>query len=241
MGEHTQEEMLAQAAYEKGKPRLQDMLRAYADLLERQASVVPVCWSLRHEDGTGALFADCIYENEGDAYNDALALNGEHGKLVTVPLFAHPPAQASALTDWRETVGACHIEGPKSDVEHLVKIIRSGQASAVPDVREMVNRFLGWRLPDDFKPDAGISFNPGPTQHLPHCWPTGTCLFTAAQAEQMVRHMLAAPQPPKVQPIDLQAVREVITQLQCTDESGLNAEPCYQLGDKLSRAIGDTP
>ena len=50
----------------------------------------------------------------------------------------------------------------------------------------------------------------------------------------------SAPQPPKVQ-IDLQAVREVITQLQCTDESGLNAEPCYQLGDKLSRAIGDTP
>ncbi len=65
----------------------------------------------------------------------------------------------------------------------------------------MVNRFLSWRLPDDFTPDAGISFNPGPTQHLPHCWPTGTCLFTAAQAEQMVLHMIsAAPQPPKVQP-----------------------------------------
>jgi len=64
------------------------------------------------------------------------------------------------------------------------------QASAVPDVKEMVNRFLSWRLPNDFAPDAGISFNPGPTQHLPHCWPTGTCLFTAAQAEQMIRYML---------------------------------------------------
>ena len=73
------------------------------------------------------------------------------------------------------------------------------QASAVADVKAMVNRFLSWRLPNDFAPDAGISFNPGPTQHLPHCWPTGTCLFTAAQAEQMVRYMLDAPQP-KVQP-----------------------------------------
>jgi len=64
--------------------------------------------------------------------------------------------------------------------------------AGVPDVEDMVNRFLGWRLPDDFAPDAGISFDPGPTQLLPHCWPTGTCLFTAAQAEQMIRHMLAA-------------------------------------------------
>ena len=181
------------------------MLRDYAALLERQASVVPVCWSLRHEDGTGALFADCIYENEDDAYNDALELNGEHGKLVTVPLFAHPPAQASALTDWRETVGACHIEGPKSDVEHLVKIIRSGQASAVPDVREMVNRFLGWTLPKDFCPDAGISYNPAVNinhttgEPYPNT-PSGTNLFTAEQAEQMIRHMLATPQLAQVHP-----------------------------------------
>lgn len=29
------------------------------------------------------------------------------------------------LTDWREIVGSCRIEGPKEDVHHLVKIIRS--------------------------------------------------------------------------------------------------------------------
>lgn len=67
---------------------------------------------------------------------------------------------------------------------------------AAHDIKAMVDRFLGWRLPDDFAPDSGISFKPGPTQYLPHCWPTGTCLFTAAQAEQMFRYVLtAAPSP----------------------------------------------
>lgn len=73
---------------------------------------------------------------------------------------------------------------------------RAVPAERVSDVQTMVNNFLHWRLPDDFAPDAGISFNPGPTQHLPHCWPVGTNLFTAAQAEQMFRYVLAAaPQP----------------------------------------------
>jgi len=37
--------------------------------------------------------------------------------------------------------------------------------------------------------------------------------------------------------INFAAVREAITQLQCTDETGLNAEACYQLGNKLETAI----
>jgi hypothetical protein len=41
------------------------------------------------------------------------------------------------------------------------------------------------------------------------------------------------------QTVDVEAVREVSKQLKCTDETGLAAEPCYQLGDKLSQAIGD--
>ncbi len=27
-------------------------------------------------------------------------------------------------------------------------------------IKHMVNRFLGWKLPEHFKPDAGISFEP---------------------------------------------------------------------------------
>ena len=65
-------------------------------------------------------------------------------------------------------------------------------------IREMVDRFLGWKLPDDFCPDAGISFEPEynvefmAAQGKPPCRhePTGTNLLNADQAEQMIRHLL---------------------------------------------------
>jgi len=50
---------------------------------------------------------------------------------------------------------------------------------------EMVNRFLSWKLPDDFAPDAGITFEPS------RDWPIGTNLFTAQQARAMLEHVLA--------------------------------------------------
>lgn len=60
--------------------------------------------------------------------------------------------------------------------------------SALTD--KMGNRFLGWRLPEDFAPDCGIAFSRqsayvhpeyGPTIYKP----TGTNLFTADQAKAM--------------------------------------------------------
>ncbi len=65
-------------------------------------------------------------------------------------------------------------------------------------VKHMVNRFLMWKLPENFHPDAGISFAPEfnveymakqglpPQRHNP----VGTNLFSADQAEAMVRHMV---------------------------------------------------
>lgn len=65
-------------------------------------------------------------------------------------------------------------------------------------IKHMVNRFLGWRLPEHFCPDAGISFKPEynvefnaargkpPVRHEP----IGTNLFDASQAEAMVRYMV---------------------------------------------------
>ena len=65
-------------------------------------------------------------------------------------------------------------------------------------IKHMVDRFLGWRLPEHFRPDAGISFNPEynvefnarygkpPALHQP----IGTNLFGREQAEAMVRYML---------------------------------------------------
>lgn len=64
-------------------------------------------------------------------------------------------------------------------------------------IKHMVDRFLGWRLPEHFQPDAGISFKPEynveynaaqgkpPARHQP----VGTNLFDATQAEAMVRYI----------------------------------------------------
>lgn len=65
-------------------------------------------------------------------------------------------------------------------------------------IKHMVDRFLEWRLPENFRPDGGITFQPEfnvefnasrgkpPNRHEPY----GTNLFDATQADAMVRHML---------------------------------------------------
>lgn len=57
---------------------------------------------------------------------------------------------------------------------------------------DMVNRFLAWRLPKPWTPDNGISYVRPNYAHAPaeHDWPTGTNLFDAGQAREMVLHML---------------------------------------------------
>lgn len=60
-------------------------------------------------------------------------------------------------------------------------------------IKHMVSRFLNWRLPENFSPDAGISFKSEFNEHTQ--WPgrhqpVGTNLLDATQAEAMVRHML---------------------------------------------------
>lgn len=55
-------------------------------------------------------------------------------------------------------------------------------------VSEAVNRFLGWKLPENFSPDAGISFDPAYKEK----WgmPIGTNLLNADQAKAMFQHCL---------------------------------------------------
>lgn len=48
----------------------------------------------------------------------------------------------------------------------------------------MVDRFLGWKLPRDFAPDAGISFKEGAL------WPSGTNLMHAGQAKEMLEYVV---------------------------------------------------
>lgn len=60
-------------------------------------------------------------------------------------------------------------------------------------IKHMVDRFLGWKLPENFSPDAGISFKATFNEHTAHPMkhgPSGTNLFDATQAEAMVRYMI---------------------------------------------------
>lgn len=72
--------------------------------------------------------------------------------------------------------------------------------SEAPPIMAMVNRFLGWRLPQDFGPDCGISFDGRKDDewNKNKSWPIGTNLLTADQAKAMFEYCLAV-QPSPVQ------------------------------------------
>lgn len=73
----------------------------------------------------------------------------------------------------------------------------AGEAVA-PPVGKMVDRFLGWRLPTDFAPDCGISFNPAPdARGYQPTWPTGTNLLHAGQAKAMFEHAVGTTEAPE--------------------------------------------
>lgn len=60
-------------------------------------------------------------------------------------------------------------------------------------IKHMAERFLRWKLPADFCPDAGISFKAEFNQHTAYPSrhePTGTNLLGYSQAEAMVRFMV---------------------------------------------------
>ena len=61
------------------------------------------------------------------------------------------------------------------------------------EIKHMVDRFLGWKLPENFNPDGGVSFKQYGNVGTPHQYrhePSGTNLLDAVQAEAMVRYMI---------------------------------------------------
>lgn len=57
-------------------------------------------------------------------------------------------------------------------------------------IKYMADRFLGWHIPESFSPDAGISFTRLSYQRSADTMPSGTNLFDATQALEMVRFMV---------------------------------------------------
>lgn len=62
------------------------------------------------------------------------------------------------------------------------------QQGSVPEevIRAAAEKFLQWKLPANFYPDGGVSFDRAYEYDSPH-WPVGTNILTAEQAEQMFR------------------------------------------------------
>jgi hypothetical protein len=92
-----------------------------------------------------------------------------------------------------------HVRENVPEVQKMVEAaevinVQGETLSMEPDpraVKLMVDRFLGWHLPNDFSPDAGIKFKRVERAGLP--MPTGTNLLTATQAEAMIRYLLEEP------------------------------------------------
>lgn len=75
---------------------------------------------------------------------------------------------------------------------HAAKLT-SPSAISEDKIKHMVDRFLGWKLPHNFSPDDGISFdaiqNRG-NKFEKRREPVGTNLLDATQATAMVRYMV---------------------------------------------------
>jgi hypothetical protein len=113
-----------------------------------------------------------------------------------------PPTPKPIVTDaeWLASLDVGYVVATKAAAR--LKRIAAQLTSPNPEaseimrealVKHMAERFLGWRLPDDFHPDGGVSFCPVGNKGTAHEYrhnPVGTNLFDYTQAEAMVRHML---------------------------------------------------
>jgi hypothetical protein len=68
----------------------------------------------------------------------------------------------------------------------------SPQQPAGANVKQMVDRFLGWKLPDTFYPDCFISFDRERAKSN-GSWPIGTNLLNADEARALFEHVLRDP------------------------------------------------
>lgn len=61
-------------------------------------------------------------------------------------------------------------------------------------IKHMTDRFLAWKLPEDFRPDGGVQFDADAAKKLDprnlRYEPYGTNLLDARQAEAMIRHLI---------------------------------------------------
>lgn len=75
----------------------------------------------------------------------------------------------------------------KALTDAINSITHGVKTAPAVDLTNLVNRFLGWKLPLDFAPDCGISIDTEIAGR--NGWPSGTNLFNAEQAKQMFEYV----------------------------------------------------
>ena len=121
-------------------------------------------------------------------------------RLEDVYAFECEGGALSNCAEWQE-LRRCfdalvdHVAEQSSALEAANKRAGEAEAAGVTDdqIDHMVDRFLNWKLPENFNPDGGISFQKTTNENTP--WPhksepVGTNLFDTQQAKAMVRHMV---------------------------------------------------
>lgn len=167
-----------------------------------------------HQDLTAMVSGQLLVKDLRELVRQSIAGNPRHhgGKIMTNDT---KPIPAGVLPELPEPVvlmsyGFVEATGFTADQmrAYATEAVKQSLAqpapaqSVVPDVSEMVNRFLAWKLPKSFCPDAGITFKPYYNENTP--WPmkhepTGTNLFNAVEAKAMFEYCLQGSPPTEAQ------------------------------------------
>jgi len=112
-------------------------------------------------------------------------------------------------------------------------------------IKHMVNRFLSWKLPANFTPDAGISFKPDFNEQTPHPMkhePVGTNLFDATQTEEMIRYVIEGSlKQPWSAPrhIFLAERYRAYLKVACVHQKGIDAVICKECTEMFLKMLDD--
>lgn len=152
------------------------------DLVEYRVKPVTRYIVTRHEKRTDPRFDNPqrsqtaekgTFDNPVIAFEVAYALAGQEHEQLGWP------------------VGDDRMQYPKGDPRYPETVVGNDEHQAAL-VKQMTDRFLGWKLPADFSPDGGIDFEK--TGRSPaglyQREPVGTNLFTATQAKAMIEYLL---------------------------------------------------
>lgn len=152
-----------------------------------QADAPNGCWALVRFQ-SGEIGVACKTLNEPPFLQDwRWGISGERGTQAGWPMDYVPLADVLALIARQQAAPLDDLSGG-DEGSSSPKGEDTQRAAETAVVAHMVDRFLGWRLPEGFNPDNGIGFDK--TDLHPQHWPIGTNLLDASQAEAMVRHLL---------------------------------------------------